>query len=570
MKKNGVRRLLWRSGFLLLLLTEVLIGLYMDDAFIRPYGGDILVVILLGCLVRSLFPKGRLWLGFGLFAFAVAVEISQYFGLVYRLGLGAHPFFPVLMGTEFAWGDIWSYGVGCTLFLLLDWLVRPGVVPLKDKASLLGYGLLWAVLSNFQPVYREAPWLSVLLLPVYLFVLLFAGVKTPVTQSSRLKVCYHGATLLIAFEISTAISVFWHLWLAASTLPDAPGPLIYSGVVCVLTEAVLFWVGILCVYFTSVQLGLKRRVCGILCGMLPVLNLIALYVIVHTVREEIRIECEKEARNEARKEEQVCKTKYPILLVHGIFFRDSMVVNYWGRIPAELEKNGATIRYGNHHSAATIEQSALELTRRIRAIREETGCEKVNIIAHSKGGLDCRYAISELGAAPYVASLTTINTPHRGCLFAECLLHKISPKIQHKIAQTYEKTLKKLGDTAPDFLGSVSQLTASVCYELNKKLKPPPEAIFCQSNGSVLERAKGGKFPLNLSHHLVKYYDGENDGLVGAPSFPWGSRYTLLRPTGKKGISHGDIIDTNRRNIPEFDVREFYVQLVHDLKQRGL
>lgn len=567
---KNMRRLCWLSGFVLLLLMEVLIGLYVDDSFIRPYGGDILVVILLGCLVRSLFPEGRLWLSCGLFALALAVEISQYFGLVYRLGLGESPFFLILMGTDFAWGDVWSYSVGCTIFLLLDWLVRPGVVPVKDKAIILGYGLLWAVLSNLQPVFREALWLPLLLLPVYLFVLLFAGVKTPKTQSNRLKICYHGAALLIAFEISTAISVLRHLWLAAVTLPGDFRPLVYSGVVCILTEAVLFWVGILCVYFTSVQLGLKRRICGILCGLLPVLNLIALHVIIHTVREEIRIECEKEALNNARKEERICGTKYPILLVHGIFFRDSMAFNYWGRIPGELEKNGATIRYGNHHSATPIEQSALELTRRIRAIREETGCEKVNIIAHSKGGLDCRYAISELGAAPYVASLTTISTPHRGCLFAECLLHKISPRIQKKIAHTYEKTLKKLGDTDPDFLSSVSQLTVSACYDLNKKLQPPPDDIFCQSYGSVLKRAKGGKFPLNLSHHIVKYYDGENDGLVGVTAFPWGSRYTLLRPAGKKGISHGDMVDISRRNIPEFDVREFYVQLVSDLKQRGL
>ena len=66
-----------------------------------------------------------------------------------------------------------------------------------------------------------------------------------------------------------------------------------------------------------------------------------------------------------------------------------------------------------------------ELAERIRQIVEETGCEKVNIIAHSKGGLDSRYAISECGMGKYVASLTTINTPHRGCEFADYLLSKI-------------------------------------------------------------------------------------------------------------------------------------------------
>ncbi|MEE0061348.1 MAG: triacylglycerol lipase, partial [Acutalibacteraceae bacterium] len=84
-----------------------------------------------------------------------------------------------------------------------------------------------------------------------------------------------------------------------------------------------------------------------------------------------------------------------------------------------------------------------------------------------------------------------------------------------------------------------------------------------------LGRATGGKFPLNVSYPLVKKYSGANDGLVAEPSFRWGSNYQLLKPQGKRGISHGDMIDLNRENIPSFDVREFYVQLVADLKNKG-
>ncbi len=63
-------------------------------------------------------------------------------------------------------------------------------------------------------------------------------------------------------------------------------------------------------------------------------------------------------------------------------------------------------------------------------------------------------------------------------------------------------------------------------------------------------------------------FDGENDGLVGKDSFEWGSEYIYLSAPGKRGVSHGDVIDLNRENIPGFDVREFYVDLVHDLKER--
>lgn len=37
----------------------------------------------------------------------------------------------------------------------------------------------------------------------------------------------------------------------------------------------------------------------------------------------------------------------------------------------------------------------------------------------------------------------------------------------------------------------------------------------------------------------------------------------------RRGISHGDMIDLNRENIPGFDVREWYVQLVQRLKRKG-
>jgi len=96
-----------------------------------------------------------------------------------------------------------------------------------------------------------------------------------------------------------------------------------------------------------------------------------------------------------------------------------------------------------------------------------------------------------------------------------------------------------------------------------------PNVIY-QSVGSHAIRSKSGRFPLNLSYPLVKKYDGDNDGLVALTSASWGESFTVLHPTGKRGITHADVIDLNREDIPGFDVREFYVQLVHKLKERGL
>ena len=311
-------------------------------------------------------------------------------------------------------------------------------------------------------------------------------------------------------------------------------------------------------YLTSVQLGLKHRVLAALCGWIPILNIWYLRKIIRITADEAEFETEKWELDTARAESEICKTKYPILLVHGVFFRDFRYVNYWGRIPKELQRNGATVYYGQQQSAAAVEDSGRELADRIRQILAETGCEKVNIIAHSKGGLDSRAAIAHAGCAPCVASLTTINTPHRGCIFAEYLLKKIPAAARQKIADTYNAALKRLGDEAPDFLAAVTDLTASAC-EARNAATPDAPGVFYQSVMSYCRKAQHGKFPLNMTYPIVKHFDGLNDGLVAVDSAKWGDQFTLLEPRGHRGISHGDVVDLNRENIPGFDVREFYV-----------
>ena len=203
-----------------------------------------------------------------------------------------------------------------------------------------------------------------------------------------------------------------------------------------------------------------------------------------------------------------------------------------------------------------------------RQIVETTGCEKVNIIAHSKGGLDSRAAIAHCGMAPYVATLTTINTPHRGCIFAEYLLGKVPQAARLKIAAAYNAAMKQVGDPNPDFLAAVTDLTESACLARNEATPDAPGVVY-ESVMSYCKKAQHGKFPLNMTYPIVKHFDGLNDGLVSVESAKWGERFTLLEPQGKRGISHGDVVDLNRENIRGFDVREFYVKLAADLKRRG-
>lgn len=437
----------------------------------------------------------------------------------------------------------------------------------KFVFSAVLHSLLISLITNSFVWIRQCPQSLYAIVPVFLLVIVFAGGF--VVKTKRSKVCLHGTLLLYAFCASLLLSIPCQILLAVQSVPADPMISVWSLAQCAGVLLVVFWVGILCVYLTSAQLGFGLRLLGLLCSLIPVANLVVLFFILKATTAECLFEMEKDRCNKQRKSEQVCATKYPILMVHGVFFRDTKFFNYWGRIPGELETNGATIFYGNHPSATSIADSAALLKDRILQILAETGAEKVNIIAHSKGGLDCRYAIAKLGIGDCVASLTTINTPHRGCLFADYLLTNIPAETKDTIAQTYNSALRKLGEKEADFLAAVNDLTDTHCKQLDSEM-PTPEGIFCQSVGSVLAKAGSGKFPLNFSYQLVKHFSGENDGLVSEDAFAWGQTYTLLKPTGKRGISHGDMIDLNRENIPGFDVREFYVGLVNDLKNRGL
>ena len=435
-------------------------------------------------------------------------------------------------------------------------------------------GLIFAAAACSAGIFHLFPAYRFLIPPAVLLFVIGNVFPSPLNFSlkrMRLRVCAEGADLLTAFLIGAGITSAAHIAAAVYVFSRVPGGIpafLLSCLTGCLVLTVPFWNGIARVYLTSLQLGIRYRVIGVLCGWIPLANLIALYKIITVCSEEVVFENGKELLNERRHADAVCQTRYPLLLVHGVFFRDTKYFNYWGRIPNELEKNGATIYYGNHQSALSVADSAAELAATIRRIVTETGCGKLNIIAHSKGGLDCRYAISECGAEPYLASLTTINTPHRGCLFADYLLRRVPEKVRNTIAGTYNTTLKRFGDTNPDFLSAVYDLRSESCARLNTQIRDS-RAVYSQSVGSRLNKATGGKFPLNFTYHIAKHFDGPNDGLVSEASCGWGARFTFLTTEGNRGISHGDMVDLNRENIKGFDVREFYVQLVSELKNKG-
>ena len=109
--------------FLILLAIEVLIALFIHDSFVRPYVGDILVVAVIYFFLRIFIPEKYPWLPAAVFAFAIAVEISQRFCLVERLGI-TNPILRIVLGSVYDTADIFCYGVGCIFLFAYEWIHR--------------------------------------------------------------------------------------------------------------------------------------------------------------------------------------------------------------------------------------------------------------------------------------------------------------------------------------------------------------------------------------------------------------------------------------------------------------
>ena len=103
--------------FFAVLGLEILIGLFLRDRWIRPYGGDLLVAVLLCALVRCFLPEKGYWIHGGVFLFCAAVEGIQC------LDLGLQGTAAIIAGTTFDWADILCYALGCGLFAGCEYLL---------------------------------------------------------------------------------------------------------------------------------------------------------------------------------------------------------------------------------------------------------------------------------------------------------------------------------------------------------------------------------------------------------------------------------------------------------------
>lgn len=188
--------------------------------------------------------------------------------------------------------------------------------------------------------------------------------------------------------------------------------------------------------------------------------------------------------------------------------------HYFKRIRSTLSAAGFRAFHTHVSWGAPLAVRASDLAREIDSILAISGAKKVHVIAHSMGGLDTRYAISLLGYADKVASLTTMATPHHGSPVADWV-------VQHRAGS--RRVLEGVRAMGVDIRGIVD-LTTGECETRNARLEPLE-----RGNGVVYQTYAGvASFlptfpPLKAGYLLMKlrYHQPENDGLVPLRSAKW-------------------------------------------------
>ena len=235
----------------------------------------------------------------------------------------------------------------------------------------------------------------------------------------------------------------------------------------------------------------------------------------------------------------------------------------FGKIEKVLKEQGLIVYTAKTDGFGTILSNAEQLKKYIELILEKENVDKVNIIAHSKGGLDAKYMITSLDMEESVASLTTICTPHKGSPIASKLL-KLPKWMLRFISFWINFWYKIFGDEHPDSL--------EVCKEL-KRVNLEEESVlmisdkvYCQSYSSKMNKSTDD-FLMGIPYAFSMYFEHvETDGMVPVDSCVFGEYkgYAI-----DDSISHSEIIDFMVKYKKKEKVYKFYISVCIELIKKG-
>ncbi len=250
---------------------------------------------------------------------------------------------------------------------------------------------------------------------------------------------------------------------------------------------------------------------------------------------------------------------WPIVLVHGFAgWKKLGPVDYYWHVPARLRAAGFEVFVPGTSPVNRIELRARSLVTQLLAQYPDPHV-KLNLVAHSMGGLDARYAISVLGLGPRVASLTTIGTPHKGTSVTDVICGLVPGpaftlsnfaffRLGWDITCTEQLTRRYLKST----FNPVVQDDPGVAYFSYAGLADP-----LGHSGHYLEPE------LALSWWVISKHEGASDGLIPVSSAKWGTF------KGTIPADHWHEIGQPFGITGHFDHEKFYEKVATDLEAGG-
>ncbi|WP_417519435.1 lipase family alpha/beta hydrolase [Marinobacter sp.] len=272
-------------------------------------------------------------------------------------------------------------------------------------------------------------------------------------------------------------------------------------------------------------------------------------------------------------------TRYPVVLVHGMFGFDSIIgVDYWYGIAEDLRKNGADVYTTQVPALDSTIARGEALLPQIEAIAAVHG--KVNLIGHSHGGPTARYVARV--RPDLVASVTSVGSPHTGSPVADLIYNSPAEGLAVTLGNALGGLIDALsgGGYNQDVRSSLQSLTSQGSAEFNNFAPAGMPASAC---GEGAYSANGIRFyswggtgvltnVLDLSDALLgttrlAFGFGQNDGLVGRCSNHFGK---VIRDN--YFMNHLDEVNQllGLHSLFETDPKAVYKQHANRLKNAGL
>jgi len=244
-------------------------------------------------------------------------------------------------------------------------------------------------------------------------------------------------------------------------------------------------------------------------------------------------------------------TKYPIVLMHGFFgWGDLGAFSYFAGVVDDLTAKGYTVIEPAVSPVNSMEERAGEWVEKINAAYGPN--KKINIIAHSQGGLDARYMISTLGWGDRVGALVTVATPHQGTGLSDVVMGVIPGFGQDII----DWIMNMLG---LDWDGIVQLSHDYVQNEFNPANPDDPRVTYISYQTDAADNCF---FLLEPTHWLLELVDGANDGVVPTASGAYGIEM------GIESADHWSIIG-QPLGLANFDQLTFYGDIAQLLRDHG-